>query len=103
MSKYLDAFTDALRNRRKVKVIIKRKGKPTPLIATCAPLDHDVRGGVPMFHFYKFAWKHHRAHIVSIEAENLTRLETLDESFDPADFIDWDVKQKPWVVARNYS
>ncbi len=106
MSKYLEPFVAAIHSKTTVKVIVKRKGKPTPLIATCAPLDYAPPRNNPdsaaLFHFYKFAWKHHKAHIMSIEPDMLTKLEVLADTFDPADFIDWDVTQKPWTIERDW-
>jgi hypothetical protein len=107
MSKYLDAFLEALHARQKVKVIVKRKGKPTPLLATCAPLDYGARESASndeaaCFHFYKYPYQQHAGHIMLVEPENLTRLEILPEPFDPAEFITWDVTQKRWQVARDW-
>ncbi len=106
MSKYIEPFKQAILERHKVKVIINRKTKSTPLIATCAPLDfgpsRNSPGGIDQFHFYKYAWKHHAAHNMSIDVDRLIKLTVLDEAFDPAEFIDWDVSEKPWLFPRNW-
>ncbi|MEO0562827.1 MAG: hypothetical protein AAF125_11990 [Chloroflexota bacterium] len=106
MHKYQLDFEAALHGQQKIKIIMRRKGKPTPLIATCAPLDigpkRNTIDDTPHFHVYKYGYKGNQGHVMSIAPDQLAKLDILDEPFDPAAVVRWDRTDKPWHLARDW-
>ncbi len=105
MHKYYDAFVEAIHARRKIKIIMKRKHKPKPLLATCAPLDFGpARATVSdCFHVWKYKYRPtDDEHTIAIEPEMLTRREVIDDMFDPADVVTWNTTEKPWTLPRDW-
>lgn len=42
-------------------------------------------------------------HTLSLNPEQIQRIEVLDEHFSPSEFITWDTKKFPWFVPREWN
>ena len=53
------------------------------------------------FHFWDYE-SDTQKHTLSLNPDQISNLEVLEETFDPSEFITWDTKQSPWFVKRNW-
>jgi hypothetical protein len=96
-----DLFLEAIRDKKKIKVIIdsKEKGRIT---RHCIPFDfgpsrkyNDQRD---RYHFYDLD-SPERPHVLSILAEQLVEIEILNEKFEPGDYVNF---EPSWSIPRDW-
>jgi hypothetical protein len=98
-------FISALHARMKVILTFHSQEDRSSLIRTCAPMDFGpsrrVKDSMDRYHFWDFD-SDKKSHTLSLKVEQIIVLELHAESFDPAEFITWDVGKFPWFVARDW-
>ena len=100
-----DRFIAAIHARKKIKVVFYSKEDGTFLTRLCAPMDYGpsrrARDGRDRFH----AWDYESdtgQHTLPLLPEQIKEITVLEEKFEPAEFITWDVKRSPWFVKRDW-
>lgn len=98
-------FLDALHARRKLLVTFLSKEDGGWLVRTCAPMDFGpsrrAKDGVDRYHFWDYD-SDTKPHPVSLTVAQVVRMEPLPETFDPADFVTWDLVRSPWTLPRDW-
>jgi len=98
----LDEFISAIRNKKKVRVIFFSKEDKETITRKCAPMDYGpsrrTKGKNERFHLwdYESATKNHT---LSLSPQQVEKIEILDETFDPAEFVTW---KTDWIISRDW-
>jgi len=53
------------------------------------------------YHFWDYE-SDVRNHALSLLPAQILQIESVEESFDPAEFVTWNVMQSPWFLQRNW-
>ncbi len=73
---------------------------------SCAPLDYGPLRRAKQdlsnrFHFWDFD-SDKVSHPLSLKQEQIVEILFLHDTFDPATFINWDIKRNPWFISRDW-
>lgn len=100
-----DIFIKAIHEKRKLKVTFFSNEDNRSLTRSCAPLDFaPSRRAVEKNYRYHF-WDYDSdkvQHTLSLNPDQLIKIDLLDETFDPAEFVIWDVKKSKWSIERDW-
>lgn len=70
----------------------------------CAPMDfapsRTAHDKTPRYHFWDLESDSGKNHTVPLLASKITSVEVLDSTFDPAEFVTWDLERSPWTIGR---
>lgn len=98
-------FIQAIRNKNKVRLTFYSKEDGAELERTCAPMDYGpsrrAHDKSDRYHLWDYD-SDRQWHTLSLLPEQIVDLEILDELFDPAEFITWDVEKSPWYIKRDW-
>ena len=101
----VDKFIQAIHNCSKILISFYSKDDGRLITRRCAPLDYGpsrrAKNKVIRFHMLDFDSDKKR-HILSVLPEQINQLEILQETFDPADIINWSTKTSKWFVPRDW-
>jgi len=101
----VDEFIQAIRDKRKVRVTFYSREDEGSLVRKCAPMDYGPSRRAKLknnrFHLWDYE-SDTQKHTLSLNPDQISRLEVLKETFNPSEFITWDTKQSPWFVKRNW-
>lgn len=96
-------FVDALLNKKKVLLTFFSKEDGTHLLRTCAPMDFGpsrrAKDQSDRYHLWDYD-SDQRNHVLSLLPNQIVKIEPLDESFDPAEFITW--SPISWFLPRDW-
>jgi hypothetical protein len=53
------------------------------------------------FHFWDYD-SDTQKHTLSLNPEQISNLQVLDDTFEPAEFITWDITKSPWFISRDW-
>lgn len=105
MHAHHSAFVNAIMGMKKVRLTFFSKEDGGTLVRTCAPMDYGpsrrAKDKSARYHFWDYD-SDTRRHTLSLPANQVVSIETLEDSFSPSEFVTWDVSQAPWFVARNW-
>jgi len=105
LRKYRDDFIGAIQAKKKIRVEFYSKEDSGSLVRKCAPMDYGPSRGAEQkndrFHMWDYE-SDKGPHTLSLNPNQIHKLEILDELFDPSEFITWDVKKSPWFIKRNW-
>jgi hypothetical protein len=100
-----DKFIQAIRDKRKVRVTFYSKEDGGLLTRKCAPMDYGpsrhAKQQNDRFHLWDYESDTER-HSLQLNPEQISKLEVLDEIFDPSEFITWDTTENPWFIPRDW-
>ena len=100
-----DKFIQAIRDKRKVRVTFYSKEDGGLLTRKCAPMDYGpsrrAKQQNDRFHLWDYESDIER-HSLRLNPEQISKLEVLDEIFDPSEFITWDTTENPWFIPRDW-
>jgi len=100
-----DEFITAIHSRKKVRVSFFSKEDSSTLVRKCAPMDYGPsrrsREKNDRYHFWDYE-SDTKVHTLSLNPQQVRRIEILDETFEPSEFITWDTKQSPWFIKRDW-
>lgn len=100
-----DDFIRAIREKKKVQITFHSKEDATLLVRKCAPMDYGpsrhAKEQNDRFHLWDYESDTQR-HTLSLNPEQIQRLDVLDEAFDPHDFVTWDTKKSRWFIPRDW-
>lgn len=99
------SFIGAIHNKQKIQVTFYSKDDNSAIVRKCAPMDFGPSRRAKLkndrFHFWDFE-SDKQNHTLSLNPEQIIKLEILNELFNPRDFITWDTKNSPWFVERDW-
>ena len=92
-----EKFLQARQSKHKVRITFYSEAERQTHMRTCVPLDYGPGKGtkaqLDQFH----VWENESVsggHLLSLDPEQVRRLDILDEVFDPADFV--------WFLSRDW-
>lgn len=98
-------FVEAIHSRTKIKLTFYSKEDGTLLVRTCAPMDFGPsRRALDKSNRYHF-WDYDsdsKSHILSLLPNQISQIQVIRNSFDPAELITWSTKKSPWFLSRNW-
>lgn len=98
-------FIGAIRAQNKVKLSFHSKEDGVILERICAPMDYGPSrrtfDKTERYHLWDYD-SDQRKHVLSLLPKQVVAMEVLDDRFDPAEFVTWDVKKSPWFVERDW-
>lgn len=101
----LDAFISAIRSKNKVRLTFFSKQDGGEITRTCAPMDFGpsrrAANKVDRFHFWDYD-SDTGSHTLSLQAEQISKIEIMPERFEPAAFVTWSTRNSPWFVEREW-
>ncbi len=92
-------FVDAIRDKKRVKVIFYSQEEKRFLVRVCAPIDYGMDAGVSAtsngaerLNFWDYEGKKEgqnaqAAHTLSLRADQVRSMNVLDEFFDPSELV----------------
>jgi hypothetical protein len=100
------AFVQGIHAMKKLRLIFFSKEDNSRLERMCAPMDFGASRRAKSnlssrYHFWDFD-SDTESHTLSLLPEQVISMGLGDDGFDPADFVTWDTKAKPWFIARNW-
>lgn len=97
-----DTFIAAIHSKNKVRLKFFSKEDQAILVRTCAPMDFGASRRAAdksdRFHFWDYDSDKEK-HTLSLLPNQVKSIETLEETFNPAEFVTW---QPNWIVARDW-
>lgn len=97
------AFIAAIHSLSKLRLTFFSKEDSTQLVRTCAPFDFGPRRRAKdqsdCYHFWDYD-SDTKNHVLSLLPDQVISMNTLAESFDPADIVTWSPIR--WFVQRNW-
>lgn len=100
-------FLAAIHAKRKIRITFISKVDEGPITRVCAPMDYGqsnrFKDGIDRFHVWDYLPDGGRKpHPIPIKPSQMRSIVTLDEAFDPAEFITWNTAQSTWHVPRDW-
>lgn len=88
-------FVDAIRDKKRVKVIFYSQEEKRFLVRVCAPIDYGMdasvsNNGAERLNFWDYEGKKEgqtSAHTLSLRADQVRSMNVLDEFFDPSELV----------------
>ena len=100
-----DDFIAAIRAKKKVRVTFFSKEDRGILVRKCAPMDYGpsrkTKAKGDRYHVWDYE-SDAKEHSLSLKPGQIQRIEILEESFEPSEFVTWDIGQTPWFVSRDW-
>jgi hypothetical protein len=100
-----DDFIAAIRAKKKVRVTFFSKEDRGTLVRKCAPTDYGPSRKAKAKNDRYHVWDYESdttEHSLSLKRGQIQQIEILDESFEPSEFVTWNVEQFPWFVPRDW-
>lgn len=98
-------FLNALYTRHRLQVTFVSKEDGGSLVRTCAPMDFGpsrrAKDGADRYHLWDYD-SDTKPHPISLSMAQIVRMDALDETFDPAEFVTWDLSRSPWILPRDW-
>lgn len=98
-------FVTAIHSKKKLKLTFFSKQDRGQLIRMCAPMDFGpsrrAKNKLDHYHFWDYE-SDTQNHVLSLPPEQIVQMQSTEESFDPIEFITWDLKEAPWFLQRNW-
>lgn len=95
-------FIKAIHDNKKVRVTFFSKQDNNILVRTCAPMDYGPKSNAHdksnRFHLWDYD-SDSTQHTLSLLPIQIKKIETLQEEFNPAEFVTWKTN---WIIKRNW-
>lgn len=95
-------FEAAIHSKHTVRLTFYSKDDHGLLVRTCAPMDYGpsrrAADKSDRFHFWDYD-SDTKKHTLSLLPNQIKTIETLDKTFDPAEFVTWTPN---WIIARDW-
>jgi len=99
---FKDAFIQAIREKRKVRLTFFSKEDGRNLTRVCAPMDFGPGRKIRDRRDRFWAWDYESdtgQHTLGLPPEQVRTMVVLEDSFDPAEFVTW---APAWIVPRDW-
>lgn len=104
-SMFQKTFIQAIHSKNKLSVSFFSKEDGRVIVRTCAPMDfgpsRQARVKRDKYHLWDYD-SDTGSHVLSLNPDQLSKIEILSEIFEPREFITWDVKKSPWFIKRDW-
>lgn len=100
-----DIFIQAIRDKKKVKIRFQSKQDSVEKERICAPMDYGPSRRTHDRSNRYHLWDYDSAsgpHTLLLLPEQLISVKTLDEYFDPKEFVKWDLAKSAWSISRDW-
>jgi len=97
-----EAFIQAIRDKKKVRITFYSKDDDGNITRLCAPMDYGPSRIAHQKNNRYHSWDYEsdkRNHTLSLSPEQVRSIEVLDDSFDPAEFMTWTPN---WIIPRDW-
>jgi hypothetical protein len=99
-------FIRAIKERRKIRLAYsKEEGNSNSKEKLIIPMDyhlgHRVTDKSDCYYFWDFEEANNGVPLI-LESDKIISMEMNEESFDPSEFVIWDVRELPWFVKRDW-
>lgn len=98
-------FIAGIHNKTKVKLSFLSKEDGKVLVRLCAPMDFGpsrrAKDKADRYHFWDYE-SDTKNHVLTLVPEQIDKIELTNTSFEPVEFITWDVQKSPWFIKRNW-
>lgn len=95
-------FIAAIHGKRKLRIVFYSEDDGQNVERTCAPMDYAagarIKDGIPRYWVWDYD-SDEKNHPLPLRSERIVSLTTLDQSFDPAEFVTWKTN---WQIARDW-
>jgi hypothetical protein len=102
---FKEQFIQAISSKKKVRISYFPKEDMRLIVRKCAPMDYGPSRRAQLkndrFHLWDYD-SDTQVHTMSLNPEQISKLEILNESFDPAEFITWDTSKAKWFIPRDW-
>jgi hypothetical protein len=101
----LEGFIKAIQEKSKIRVHFYSKEDGGILTRTCAPMDYGPSRRSHQKNDKYHVWDYdsdQKMHSLSLNPEQIQKIEILDEKFDPIEFVTWDTQKSKWFVPRDW-
>jgi hypothetical protein len=98
-------FIGAIHARRKVRIKFFSKEDGTYITRVCAPMDYGPSKRALDFRNKFHVWGYEsgdKPNPLALDGSHIEEISVLDETFNPAEFVTWDLKASPWIVKRDW-
>jgi hypothetical protein len=95
----------AIHARKKVRIRFFSKEDGTYITRVCAPMDYGPSRTALDFRNKLHVWDYEsddKPRPLALDQSHVEELYVLEETFDPAEFVTWDLKASPWIVKRDW-
>ena len=107
-------FVRAIKDRRKIRLIYSSEDDDIQAKLS-APMDYSTKLSAPMdyhpdrratdksdcYHFWDFEEGDNGAPLI-LEPDKIISMNLDKRTFDPSDFVTWDVRKLPWFLKRDW-
>lgn len=98
-------FIKAIHDKKKVQLTFFSKDDGHSLVRLCAPMDFGpsrrASDKSDRYHLWDYE-SDTRNHVLSLLPSQIQSILVTDESFEPSDFITWDISKSPWFTDRDW-
>jgi hypothetical protein len=110
-------FVQAIKDRRKIRLIYSSEAGDTCLFQAklSAPMDYSTKLSAPMdyhpdhratdksdcYYFWDFEESNNGDPLI-LEPDKIISMDLDKETFEPSDFVTWDVRELPWFLKRDW-
>lgn len=105
MHKNHEIFIEALLNKKKVKLDFYSKEDSFVLSRICAPMDFGpsrrAKDKADRYHLWDYE-SDTKLHTLSLLENQILNIILSTETFNPGEFISWDLVKSPWFYKRNW-
>lgn len=102
-----ELFIQAIHSRKKIKLTFFSKEDNKVITCVCAPMDFGqskvFNDNIDRFHVWNYSPDLGKEqHPIPLNPSQVKKIEVLEETFDPAEFIKWDFVPSSWHVRRDW-
>lgn len=110
-------FVRAIKDRRKIRLIYSSEDGDSSFFQAklSAPMDYSTKLSAPMdyhpdrratdksdcYYFWDFEESNNGAPLI-LEPDKIISMDLDKKTFDPSDFVTWDVRELPWFLKRDW-
>ena len=98
-------FIQAIHEKRKILCRYWSHEDNAELVRVCAPYDfapsRRYKDPSPRYHFWNYQ-SDSGPHPMGLIADQIREMTLLEERFEPAEIVNWDVAKRPWTVTRDW-
>jgi len=102
---YKEQFIRAIHGKRKIILTFYSKEDGCFLSRKCAPMDYGPSRRAKQKNDRYHVWDYEsdtQKHTLSVNPEQISDIQFLEENFEPAEFITWDTVSSPWFIPRDW-
>ncbi len=100
-----ELFIASINSQRRILLTFYSKEDGRQLVRSCAPMDYGpsrrAHDKSDRYHFWDYDSDTGR-HTLSLLPSQIVQMTPLQDGFEPAEFVTWNVRTSPWFISRNW-